>query len=56
LYIARSSRVLADGVVEVTMLAARLLAAVLFPSAGGGPRSTTAKCVSSRCSAVFGSG
>jgi hypothetical protein len=38
------------------VLAERLLAAALFPSGSGDPRSSAAKRVPSRCSAVFGSG
>jgi hypothetical protein len=56
LYTARSTRLLVGGIVEVAMLAERLLATTLFPSGGGNPRRAAVERVPSRCSAVFGSG
>jgi hypothetical protein len=56
LYIARSSRLSAGGVVGVAMLAAWVLAAAFFPSAGGGPRSTVVERAPSRCTSFFGLG
>jgi hypothetical protein len=55
-YIARSTRLLVGDVVEVAMLAERLLAAARFHSGGGDPQRAAAGRVPSRCSAVFGSG
>jgi hypothetical protein len=56
LYIARSSRLSASGVVGAAMLAARVLAVAFFPSAGGGPWITAVERVPSRCTSFFGLG